>query len=78
MFSRFVTVFCIENPPEKYWEIKAEERRVALAEALKENEEVYFVVVMVVFEMVDMEMVSASQGGEKVKGNSENIGEQKQ
>ena len=49
-------IFCIENPPEKYWEIMAEKRRVALVESLKENMEVYFVVMMI-FKMVDMELV---------------------
>ena len=47
------SVFCIENPPEKYWEIMAEKRRVALAETLKENMEVCFVVMV----MFDMEIV---------------------
>lgn len=30
-----------EEPPSEYWQILAERRRVALAEALKENEVLY-------------------------------------
>ena len=31
---------CSEEPTEKYWELLAEERRKALADALEENEKV--------------------------------------
>jgi len=37
-------IFCeyllVDPPPERYWELLAEERRLALQEALEENERV--------------------------------------
>lgn len=35
-----MNVLFIDPPPEKYWQMLAEERRIALQEALEENEKV--------------------------------------
>lgn len=52
MYHASSGIICsLETPSEKYWEIIAERRRVALADALQENMEVCFVV-MEIFEMV--------------------------
>ena len=33
--------FVVENPPEEYWRVLAEQRRLALAETLEENEQLH-------------------------------------
>ena len=38
--TRVLLFICTEVPPVEYWQALAEQRRVALAETLKENEEV--------------------------------------
>ena len=38
-----------DPPPERYWELLAEERRLALQEALEENERVNTVIIYDVF-----------------------------
>ncbi|THD28594.1 hypothetical protein D915_000567 [Fasciola hepatica] len=41
--SDLKALLCNENPPEKYWEELAEQRRLALKETLDENQQVGFV-----------------------------------
>lgn len=59
-----------ENPGERYWEIVAEKRRVALDESLKENEELHLRL-----SMLEEELDSARQVIDESKGLVEVLSE---
>ena len=50
----------LDPPPERYWELLAEERRLALQEALEENERVRSLVSTIKLELYEFQFLPAS------------------
>lgn len=54
------TILILDPPPERYWELLAEERRLALQEALEENERVSLLVFTFKLALYAVQLLSAS------------------
>ena len=50
----------LDPPPERYWELLAEERRLALQEALEQNERVSLLVSTIKLALYEVQLLLAS------------------